>query len=70
MVSTEIRDRRRTLRYRHLLARQMVQLKNRISGPLLETGVSHNEARLHKVRYFRERSPTTKSARASRLYCD
>jgi hypothetical protein len=28
MVSTEIRDRRRTLRYRHLLVRQMVQMKN------------------------------------------
>lgn len=54
MVSTEIRDRRRTLRYRHLLVRQMVQLKNRISGLLLETGVSHNKQRLHKVGYFRE----------------
>src|SRR5437667_9284892 len=30
--STAIRDRRRTLRYRHLLVRQMVQMKNRISG--------------------------------------
>ena len=54
MVSTEIRDRRRTLRYRHLLVLQMVQLKNRISGLLLETGVSHNKARLHKVHYFQE----------------
>ena len=32
----------------------MVQLKNRISGLLLETGVSHNKQRLHKVGYFRE----------------
>ena len=31
MVSTAIRDRRRTLRYRHLLVRQMVQMKNRVS---------------------------------------
>src|SRR5437660_399049 len=54
MVSTGIRDRRRTLRYRHLLVRQMVQMKNRISGLLLETGVSHNKQRLHKVKYFRE----------------
>jgi transposase len=38
MVSTEIRDRRHMLRYRHLLVRQMVQMKNRISGLLLETG--------------------------------
>jgi hypothetical protein len=28
MVSTEIRDRRRTLWYRHLVVRQMVQMKN------------------------------------------
>src|SRR6202166_1970718 len=54
MASTAIRDRRRTLRYRHLLVRQMVQMKNRISGLLLETGVSHNKQRLHQVGYFRE----------------
>ena len=54
MVSTEIRDRRRTLRYRHLLVRQMVQMKNRISGLLMETGVEHNKQRLHKVGYFHE----------------
>ena len=54
MAATEIRDRRRTLRYRHLLVRQMVQMKNRISGLLLETGVTHNKQRLHKVKYFRE----------------
>jgi len=47
MVATEIRDRRRTLRYRHLLMRQMVQMKNRVSGLLLETGVSHKKQRLH-----------------------
>jgi transposase len=54
MVSREIRDRRRTLRYRHLLVRQMVQMKNRVSGLLLETGVSYNKQRLHKMKYFRE----------------
>jgi transposase len=54
MASTQIRDRRRTLRYRHLLVRQMVQMKHRISGLLMETGVSHNKQRLHKVGYFRE----------------
>jgi transposase len=54
MASTEIRDRRRMLRYRHLLVRQMVQMKNRVSGLLLETGVSHNKQRLHKVRYFQK----------------
>ena len=52
MASTEIRDRRRVLRYRHLLVRQMVQMKNRISGLLMETGVSHEKKRLHTQRYF------------------
>src|SRR5208283_4354533 len=54
MATTEIRDRRRTLRYRHLLVRQMVQIKNRVSGLLMETGVSYNKQRLHKVGYFAE----------------
>src|SRR5215831_13586460 len=54
IASTAIRDRRRTLRYRQLLMRQMVQMKNRISGLLMETGVSYNKQRLHKVKYFRE----------------
>jgi transposase len=53
MASTEIRDRRRILRYRHLLVKQMVQTKNRVSGLLMETGVEHNKSRLHKVGYFR-----------------
>src|ERR1700681_1810804 len=54
MMPREIRDRRRTLRYRHLLVRQMVQMKNRVSGLLMETGVEYNKQRLHKVSYFRE----------------
>src|SRR3954471_16645067 len=31
MASTEIRDRRRVLRYRNLVVKQMVQIKNRVS---------------------------------------
>jgi transposase len=54
MASTEIRERRRTLRYRNLLVRQAVQLKNKISGLLMEAGVSYNKQKLHKVGYFRE----------------
>jgi transposase len=37
MASTEIRERRRTLRYRNLLVRQAVQMKNKISATLQET---------------------------------
>jgi transposase len=65
MASTEIRDRRRTLRYRHLLVRQIVQMKNRISGLLMETGVSHNKQRLHKVGYFHELLSTSKEIHES-----
>jgi transposase len=54
MASTAIRERRRTLRYRNLLVRQMVQMKNKISMLLMEAGVSYNKRRLHKAGYFRE----------------
>jgi transposase len=54
MASTAIRERRRTLRYRNLLVRQMVQMKNKIAVLLMEAGVSYNKQRLHKAGYFRE----------------
>src|SRR6266581_589275 len=54
MASTEIRERRRTLRYRNLLVRQPVQMKNKIAVLLMEAGVSYNKQKLHKVGYFRE----------------
>jgi transposase len=54
MAPTAIRERRRTLRYRNLLVRQMVQMKNKIAVLLMESGVSYNKQRLHKAGYFRE----------------
>jgi hypothetical protein len=65
MASTEIRDRRRTLRYRNLVIRQMVQMKNRVSGLLMETGVSYNRQRLHKVGYFAELMATNEDVHES-----
>jgi transposase len=65
MMPREIRDRRRTLRYRHLLVRQMVQMKNRVSGLLMETGVEYNKQRLHKVSYFRELLSTNEEVHPS-----
>jgi hypothetical protein len=61
MASTAIRDRRRTLRYRHLLVRQMVQMKNRISGLLIFCAASAlmlycgrlNSGRLLQLRVLR-----------------
>jgi len=60
MASTEIRERRRILRYRNLLVRQAVQLKNKIAVLLMEAGVSYNKQKLHKVGYFRELLATNK----------
>jgi transposase len=54
MASTEIRERRRTLRYRNLLVRQVVRMKNKIAVLLMEAGVTYNKQKLHKVCYFRE----------------
>jgi transposase len=54
MASTAIRERRRTLRYRNLLVRQMVQMKNKIAVLLMEAGVSYNKQRLHQAGYFKE----------------
>ena len=52
MASTAIRDRRRLLRYRNLVLRQAVQMKNRVSGLLMETGVTYDKLRLHRMGYF------------------
>jgi transposase len=52
MAPSEFRERRRTLRYRNLLIRQSVQMKNRISGLLMETGVIYNKQKLHRRGYF------------------
>jgi transposase len=54
LASTEIRERRRTLRYRHLLVRQSVQLKNKIAVLLMKAGVSYNKQKLREVGYFRD----------------
>jgi transposase len=54
MASTAIRERRRVLRYRNLLVRQTVQMKNKIAMLLMEAGVSYNKQRLHQAGYFRE----------------
>jgi len=42
MASTAICERRCTLRYRNLLVRQMVQMKNKIGVLLMEAGVNYN----------------------------
>src|SRR5215468_5396098 len=65
MASTESRDRRRTLRYRNLVIKPMVQMKNRVSGLRMETGVSSNQPWLHKVGYFAELMTSNKEVHES-----
>lgn len=54
MMPTDIRDRRRILRYRNLVVRQSVQMKNRVAGMLMETGVTYDKPRLHRMGYFHQ----------------
>jgi transposase len=53
------------LRYRSLVVKQMVQMKNRVSGLLMETGVNYNKQRLHKVGYFQELMTTNQDVNES-----
>ena len=52
MAPAEIRQLRRVLRYRNLLVREAVRLKNKISGLLMECGEEYVKDRLHGRRYF------------------
>ena len=54
MAPTEHRDLRRVLRYRNLLVREAVRMKNKTSGLLMEVGVQYNKQRLHGEKYFNE----------------
>src|SRR4026209_2215779 len=54
MAPREIRDRRRVLRYRNLLVRQGGQMKNKVSGMLMEAGVPYNQQKVHQKKYFAE----------------
>jgi transposase len=54
MASTQIRERRRMLRYRNLLVRQLVRMTNKIAVLLMEAGVTYNKQKLHKAGYFRD----------------
>jgi transposase len=42
------------LRYRNLVVRQAVQMKNKIGGLLMECGAEYNKKRLHGAKYFGE----------------
>lgn len=54
MLPQEIRDLRRVLRYRNLMVRTAVQMKNKVSGLLMEVGVPYDKMRLHGKHYFNQ----------------
>lgn len=52
VAPAELRELRRMLRYRNLVVRQAVQMKNKISGLLMEVGAEYSKQRLHGEKYF------------------
>jgi len=54
MLSEEIRELRRILRYRNHIVRTAVKMQVKMSGLLMEVGVSYSKKRLHGKKYFRE----------------
>lgn len=54
MLSEEIRELRRILRYRTMVVRTSVKMKNKISGLLMEVGASYDKQRIHRRRYFEQ----------------
>ena len=54
VLSPEMRDLRRLLRYRNLVLRQSVRMQNKIAGLLMESGAPFNKARLDGKKYFHE----------------
>jgi transposase len=54
MAPAEIRELRRVLRFRNLLVRQAVKMKNKTSGLLMEVGAEYDKSRLHNKGYLSE----------------
>jgi len=52
MLSEEIRELRRILRYRNHVVRTAVKMQNKMSGLLMEVGASYSKRRLHGKKYF------------------
>jgi transposase len=52
MATPEIRELRRVLRYRRLAVEQMVKMKNKTAGLLMEVGAEYNKKRLHGKKYY------------------
>lgn len=54
MMSSELRELRRILRYRNMVVHAAVKMKNKMSGLLMEVGAPYDKRRLYGRRYFNE----------------
>jgi len=54
MLSEKIRELRRILRYRNHIVRTAVKMQNKMSGLLMEVGITYSKKRLHGKKYFHE----------------
>lgn len=54
MPDERVRQLRIALRYRNLLVREEVRMKNKTAGLLMEMGAEYNKGKLHGKRYFNE----------------
>jgi transposase len=54
MMPAELRELRRILRYRNMVVRTAVKMKNKMSGLLMEVGASYDKRRLYGRKYFNE----------------
>lgn len=54
MAPPELRELRRLLRYRSLMVRQAVRMKNKTAGLLMEVGAEYNKEKLHQPGYFHD----------------
>src|SRR5579864_4955923 len=52
VLSPQMRDLRRLLRYRHLVVGESVRMQNKMAGLLMETGAPFVKSKLHGKKYF------------------
>lgn len=53
MMPEHLRELRRILRYRNMVVRTSIAMKNKMSGLLMEVGATYDKRRLHGKRYFK-----------------
>lgn len=54
MMSEELRELRRILRYRNLVVRTAVKMKNKMAGLMMEVGATYDKRRLYGRKYFNQ----------------